>query len=84
MFGNDGNRGGGSIIGKILTILLAVVIICVGGWLALSYSGQLDDGKFCVSGDRCITLAPAKHVDTKKLSDDISKAVDKANVNGNN
>lgn len=63
----DGHRKG-SMVSRILTIILALIIAGGVGYAALNWSDLSNDGKICSENGKCVTIAPGKTTDVKKAS----------------
>lgn len=62
---DDGHRKG-SMVSRILTIILALIIAGGVGYAALNWSDLSNDGKICSENGKCVTIAPGKTTDVKK------------------
>lgn len=64
----DNGHRKGSVVSRILTIILALVIAGGVGYVALNYHDLSSKGEICPKNGKCITLAPGKVTYVKKAS----------------
>lgn len=68
--GSDGRQNkGGSILARILTVLIAVAIAVVALFLFVHWREIQDTGKACLSSDKCMVLAPGPNEGLKTVGE---------------